>query len=85
MSESLEVEVEKLVPVSLPLNVVAWLQKKADELQKKHHARVGVGTVAKAIILRAYKAEKVKETGIKNVFESASEKDKKGSEKLSVL
>jgi len=66
----LEVELEKIVPVSLPLYVVAWLQEKVDRIKEKNpRVRVGIGTIAKAIIITHYEEEtgtgKKKETSDK--------------------
>jgi len=81
-----EVKLEKIVPVSLPLYVVAWLQEKVDRIKEKNpRVRVGVGTIAKAIIITHYEEEtgtgKKKETPKKSASAPAPGKELRPEEK----
>ncbi|MGQ4834434.1 MAG: hypothetical protein ACP6IS_11150 [Candidatus Asgardarchaeia archaeon] len=71
MSE-MKVNLEKILPVSIPLEVYEWLNKKAEKIKESHPGvRVGAGTIAKAILIKEYNLEMaskaIEKAGIKRV------------------
>lgn len=53
-----EIKLEKIIPVPLPLEIIAWLKTKVTKIKEQHPGvRIGVGSIARAIIIHAYKSE----------------------------